>query len=92
MIRLLRSIAGLVLAPPEGSLTVYQPTATFSRSPVQSRTAVGSSALLALPRDPPLQVERSKGGSRAARKARVAQALLMRETQSRPKCVTCHKP
>lgn len=53
MIRLLRSIAGLVLAPPEGSLTMYQPTATFSRSPLQSRTAVGSPALWALPRDPP---------------------------------------
>jgi len=67
MIRLLRSIAGLVLAPPEGSLTVYQPTATFSRSPVQSRTAVGSPALRAPPGDPFLQVKRSKGASRGAR-------------------------
>lgn len=50
MIRLLRSVAGLVPAPPEGSLTVCQPTATFSRSPVQSGTAVGSPALRALPR------------------------------------------
>lgn len=92
MIRLLKSIAGLVLASPEGSLTVYQPTATFSRSPVQSRTAAGSPALQALPRDPLLQVKRSKGASRGARKARAAQALLTRETQSRPECVICHKP
>lgn len=46
----------------------------------------------ALPRDPLLQVKRSKGAPRGARRARAAQALLMRETQSRPERVTCHKP
>lgn len=102
MIRLLRSITGLVLAPPEGrgsgARELPNSVPAHSNFPLVPRPRQDSSWIpgcagpaRALPGDPFFRL-RSKGTSRGARRARTAQALLTRETRSRPECVTCHEP
>lgn len=102
MIRLLRSITGLVLAPPTGrgrgarGLPNSVPADSNFAPVLHPRQDSGWTPNCAGPArpcpGPRPQAERSKGASRGARKARTAQALLTRETRSRPECVTCHEP